>query len=200
MTKLEFLEELKKGLNGLPQEDIEERINFYGEMIDDRIEDGIAEEEAVASIGCVENIVSQIVADVPLAKIVKQKITPKKKLSVGAIVLISLGSPIWASLLVALVAVALALYVSLWSVIISLWAVFVSLIACGLGGVMGGTVFCLTDNVLAGLWLIGAALVCLGLGILMFYGCKAVTKYFLIFTKKTVLWTKNLLLGKEEAK
>ena len=114
--------------------------------------------------------------------------------------LIALGSPIWASLLVALVAVALALYVSLWSVIISLWAVFVSLIACGLGGVMGGTVFCLTDNVRAGLWIIGAALVCLGLGILMFYGCRAITKYFLIFTKKTVLWTKNLLLGKGEAK
>ena len=38
MNKSEFLEELRKGLAGLPKDDVEERLTFYGEMIDDRIE------------------------------------------------------------------------------------------------------------------------------------------------------------------
>ena len=39
MTKQEFLAELRRGLSGLPQNDIEERLNFYSEMIDDRMEE-----------------------------------------------------------------------------------------------------------------------------------------------------------------
>lgn len=34
MSKKEFLNKLRKGLFGLPKDDIEEHINFYGEMID----------------------------------------------------------------------------------------------------------------------------------------------------------------------
>ena len=33
MNKQEFLTELRKGLSGLPQNDIEERLAFYGEML-----------------------------------------------------------------------------------------------------------------------------------------------------------------------
>ena len=51
MNKQEFLSGLRKGLCGLPQDDIEERLSFYGEMIDGRIEEGLSEEEAVSEIG-----------------------------------------------------------------------------------------------------------------------------------------------------
>ncbi len=34
MSKKEFLNQLRKGLFGLPKDDIEEHINFYSEMID----------------------------------------------------------------------------------------------------------------------------------------------------------------------
>lgn len=47
MNKQEFLVKLRKGLSGLPKEDIEERLTFYSEMIDDRMEEGLSEEEAV---------------------------------------------------------------------------------------------------------------------------------------------------------
>ena len=49
MGKQEFLAQLRKGLQGLPQEDIEERLTFYSEMIDDRMEEGLSEEEAVSA-------------------------------------------------------------------------------------------------------------------------------------------------------
>ena len=58
MDKAQFLDELKKRLAGLPQSDLEERLQFYGEMIDDRVEDGLTEAEAVAGIGSVDEIVS----------------------------------------------------------------------------------------------------------------------------------------------
>ena len=35
MDKQQFLKALRSGLNGLPQEDIEERMCFYEEMIND---------------------------------------------------------------------------------------------------------------------------------------------------------------------
>ena len=46
MNKQEFLNQLRSGLNGLPHEEIEERVMFYSEMIDDRVEEGLSEEDA----------------------------------------------------------------------------------------------------------------------------------------------------------
>ena len=59
MDKHDFLMQLQNRLSGLPQEDIEERLNFYNEMIDDRIEDGLSEEEAIAAVGSLDEIVLQ---------------------------------------------------------------------------------------------------------------------------------------------
>ena len=56
MTKQEFLDRLRRSLAGLPLEDAEERLAFYDEMIDDRMEEGLAEEEAVSSFGTPEEI------------------------------------------------------------------------------------------------------------------------------------------------
>ena len=50
MTKQEFLSGLKAKLSGLPQEDVEERLGFYAEMIEDYTEEGLSEEEAVEKI------------------------------------------------------------------------------------------------------------------------------------------------------
>ena len=74
MTKQIFLTKLREGLYGLPQNDIEERVTFYSEMIDDRMEEGISQEDAVSEIGDVQNIVSQILMETPITKIVKEKV------------------------------------------------------------------------------------------------------------------------------
>ena len=95
MGRFEFLAALREGLSGLPQEDIEERLSFYAEMIDDRIEDGMTETEAVSSLGSVESIVEQTIAQIPLAKLVRKKIKKERKMKPWEIVLIALGSPIW---------------------------------------------------------------------------------------------------------
>ena len=199
MSKQEFLAQLRKGLSGLPQNDVEERVTFYSEMVDDRIEEGITEEEAVAAVGTVDEIVKQVVAETPLAKIAKERIKPKRRLRAGEIVLLVLGSPIWLSLVIAAFAVILSLYASLWSVVICLWAVFGSLIGCAFGGVIAGIVNACSGNALSGIAMLAAGIVCAGLSIFMFYGCKAVTDGTLILTKKMVIWTKNCFIKKEVA-
>ena len=65
MNKTEFIFELGKRLEGLPKEDIIEKLSFYSEMIDDRIEDGASEEEAIAGLGSPEKVAEEIIADYP---------------------------------------------------------------------------------------------------------------------------------------
>lgn len=199
MNKQEFLKALRDGLSGLPEADVEERIAFYSEMIDDRIEEGLVESEAVAAVGTVEKIVEQTLDDISILKIAKEKIKPNRRLSAVEIILLCVGSPVWLPLLIAALAVVFSLFVSLWSVIISLWSVFASLVACGIGGILCGIGFAFGTNMYSGLFAIAAGLVCVGLSIFAFYGCKEATKGLLWLTKKTLIGVKKCFIKKEAA-
>ena len=198
MNKQEFLEHLRARLSGLPKAEVDERLAFYSEMIDDRIEEGFTEQEAVADIGSVEEIASQIISDVPLSRIAKERIKPKRRLKAWEIVLLAVGSPIWLSLAIAAVAVLLSLYVVLWSLVISLWAIFVSVAVCALGGVAASVLFFTQGNATPGILMIGASLVCAGVAIFLFFGCHAATKGTVLLTRRIALWVKKLFMKKEE--
>ncbi len=195
MLKEEFLAQLRGGLAGLPQEDLEERLAFYSELLDDRMEEELSEAEAVAAAGPVEQIVQQIIAETPLTKIVKEKMRPKRRLQVWEIVLLALGSPVWLSLGLAALAVVLSLYVVVWSLDVSLWAVFAALGAGAAGGVLGLAL----GSGAARLAMLAAGMVLSGLAIFLFFGCKAATKGIWTLTKSAAVWTKHRFLGKEDA-
>lgn len=197
MNKQEFLLALKKRLYGLPKDDLEERLAFYGEMIDDRIEEGRTEKEAVADIGSVDDISAQIIAETPLAKIVKERIKPKRRLKAWEIVLLALGSPIWLSLAIAAVAVVLSLYAVLLSFVVALWAVFVSFAACGIGGAAGFVISVASGNAAFGFVLLGGGFVCAGLCLFTYYACAALTKHILIFTKQIAVFIKKCFIKQE---
>ncbi len=115
MKKQEFLRALKKRLSPLSAGEAQEHVGFYSEMIDDRIEEGLTEESAVAAVGGIEEIAEQIISEASAGKD-SDKENGKRKLKVWEIVLLIVGSPIWLSVLVAVFAV-------FWSLIIALWAV-----------------------------------------------------------------------------
>lgn len=167
MDKQEFLSQLRKRLSELPHEDREERLNFYSELISDSVEEGLSEQEAVAQIGDLDELVSQIVADCPR----------KKKHSWWQITLLVLGSPVWLPLLIAVAVVIIA-------VLASVWAVFAALVGGALGAVVAGVIFIATQHVGSGLAMIGAGLVCAGLSIFMFFGSKACTKGIIWLVKR----------------
>ena len=197
MSKTEFLYELRRRLAGLPQAEIEERIAFYNEMIDDRVEEGLTEEEAVAEIGPVEEIVNQIMAEIPLTAIVRERVKPKRALRAWEIILLVLGSPIWLSLLIAAFAVGLSLYIVLWSVVVCLWAVVVSLAASAVWCLFQVFLYQRAGNPGGALFAGGAALACAGLSILLVFGSLAATKGTARLTKKILLGIKALFVGKE---
>ena len=197
MTKMQFLMSLHTQLSGLPKEDVEQRLNFYSEIIEDSMEEGLSEAEAVAALGPIEQIVAQMIEETPLVKIAKEKIRPKRRLKVWEIVLLALGSPLWVSLLVAVGAVILAVYVSAWSVIGSLWSAFGSLVAGAFAGLVAGIALACIGHIPTGMMMLAAGLVCAGFAILMFHGCKAATKGILILTKKFAVWMKSHWMKKE---
>lgn len=197
MNKDQFLEELRKKLSGLPQEDIDERLAFYSEMIDDRMEEGITEEEAVESLGTVDSVVEQIMSEIPLTKLVKQKVKPKREMKAWEIVLLVLGAPVWIPLIIAALAVMLSVYIVIWAVVISVYAVDLSAAAGAASGLAGIFVYLRAGNPAGMLFSFGAAIAFAGLAILLFFVCKWITKAVVKLTGRIFLGTKRSFVGKE---
>ena len=197
MSKQEFLQELEDALSGLPQDDIDKSLEFYSEAIDDRVEDGLSEEQAIAQLGDAQEIAKQILMEIPITKLVKQKIKPCHRIGLGENVLLVLGSPIWLSLVASAIATLISVYVSLWAVVISLWACEAAFIGSAAGGFAAACiVFATGQNVYAGFIMLAAGILLIGLSILFFFVCKWVSKGMLWITKKFTLWIKSLFLRK----
>lgn len=196
MNKEQFLNALREKLSGLSPEDLSERLAFYSEAIDDRLEDGLTEEEAVAQLGAIEDITKRILGDVPTVVTVKEK----RRVNPLMIVLLILGSPLWMSLLLAAFCVGFSLYALVWSVVAMLWAVDVSVAACAVGCLAGGVLLFARGNVAGGFACIACMLFCAGVTILGFYGCVYTTKGTAWLTKKSILWLVSLFKRKEGAK
>ncbi len=183
MKKQEFLTKLKKKLSILPKRERAERISFYDEMIDDRIEEGLSEEEAVLEIGKVDDVASQIIAEISTTKNWGEVVKPKGKRRAWEIALLVLGFPLWGSLLIAAFAVLFSVYVVICSLTISLWAIFATLVVCAPVGVVAGCI-ALFGNVPLGIFFLGAGIVCAGLSIFLFFACKSTTKGIFVLLKK----------------
>ena len=108
MNKNEFLELLNKKLNTLSKKERKERISFYSEMIDDYIEEGLSEEDAINKIGDINEIVKSINIEVNTEN--------NKKYKVWELVLLIIGSPIWVPILLTVLIVVFAVNISLWAI------------------------------------------------------------------------------------
>lgn len=197
MNKEEFLCELRKKLYGMPEEDVEERISFYGEMIDDRMEDGITEEEAVKEIGTVDKLTEQIMSEISLTKLVKEKVKPKRKLKAWEIVLLVLGVPLWLPLIIAAAAVVLSVYIVIWAVVVCVYAVDLSLAAGAFAGIAGVFTYLKAGNAAAAVFSLGAALICAAMAILMFFACIGITKSVIKLTGKMITSIRRSFVRKE---
>ena len=68
LNKEEFLNDLKCKLNSLSEEEREKTLNYYNEIIDDRIENGISEEEAVAQMEDTKTIATKLIPEQAVQK------------------------------------------------------------------------------------------------------------------------------------
>ena len=188
MKKSEFLEQRYRALKDLPAQEVNGRLQYYSEMIDDRMEEGMAEDAAVAEVGSVEEI----------ARLLQDAQTPepeqKAKRSPLQLTLLIVSAPIWGSLLIAAAAVAIIVYAAAWAVLASLYA---AVIAAG-AAFLATIPLCIVSPLSpAGiLFVVGCGLTCGGLAVLLFYGSWKLTKRLLQLTQWSIALMRKKVAGK----
>lgn len=193
MNRNEFSRELRRRLTELKNAEVNKTVEFYNEMIDERIDAGLTEEEAVADLGSIDDIVAQVKNNAAPENI-KSRIS---KLQVWQWVLIVLGAPLWAPVLVAVFAAVFSIYIGIWSVLISGFAVVLGFVLAAIAFIV-----VMVGAIIAGLFAktilyVGGALICASLAIFIFiavYGC---TKLVIKATVAGVKWVGRLFSGKK---
>lgn len=195
MNKQEFLYEITQRLEGLPEREIQRSVDYYSEMIDDRIEDGMSEEQAVKEIGSVDDAVNEILRDIPLKDVIRAKTRNRRKLKTWEIVLLAAGSPIWGSLAICALAVIFSLYVAIWAVVVSFWAVLFAFAVSGLAAFVAGWIGLFQIPPALPAAAIGTGLLLMGLALLLVVPMLKLTKVTAKLAKVIVLWIKSLFIG-----
>lgn len=198
MNKDEFLLALYDALRGLPIDEIERSIAYYREMIDERVEDGMSEEEAVAEIGSVEDIARQAAESIPITTLVREKVTGgRRKLPGWEIVLLVLGFPLWFPLALTAIILLLTVYLVIWLLVAVFFLVPVVLAVSAVLCVFA--VFNLVRVSAAPiLLLIGMALICAGLVPPLLLLARRMEKGIVYASKAIWLWVKSLFVRKGE--
>lgn len=158
MNKQEFLDRLKVSLSELPPEELEERLNFYREIIDDRMEEGLSEEQAVAQLSLPS------ISEVPHRK-----------------------PGFWQSLLLGLKCMVLIpVCVTLWTVVASMWLSFAVGVASTLCGFVAGLGY-LSDGIRdTGLMLLGVGCFWSAVSIFIFFLSLLATRFATAVPKKWI--------------
>jgi len=179
MTKGDYLAELRSLLHQLPQEELDQTVGFYAELIEDKIEEGYSEEQAVADMEPPRELARRILKDMPPSprRSAPAKSQVKKADSIPdwakvlIIVLIVISCPAWLSLGAVILSVVVALFLALWGVGLALAAALVGLVIAALAVIIY-SIFMLFFNAPVGLALLGCGLALSGLIIIGWYVVK----------------------------
>ncbi len=199
MNKDQFLLALYDELRGLPVDDVGRSVAYYREMIDERVEDGMSEEEAVAALGRVEEIADQILADMPLHTLVRERVTGgQRRLPAWEIILLVLGSPLWFALAITAISLLFAFYVTIWALVLAFGAVVFALLIAGVAGVLCCIPALLRGGFGALLMSLGAGLVCGGIATVLMFALRGAVKGTAGLSTHILFWVKSLFVRKEE--
>ena len=191
MNKKEFLEELEKRLQALPKEEIQERLEFYSEAIDDRVEEGLTEEQAIEQIGTLDEITWDIVKKTPLVKLVKEKVKPKRRMRAWEIVLLCVGFPLWFPLLITAFVLLLVAYILAWVLVIVTYSIEFAVSVAGVAAISMGAAAFFSGAHWFGFGLAAAGIMCLGFSILWIFACIGATKASIQLTRAIILSIKK---------
>ena len=190
MTKKEFMEALEWQLKALPKKEKKSSLSYYEEMIGDRMEDGLTEEEAVAAAGTPEEAAEEIFKGLSLidkARVTIERNGKSRNATKAEKVLLCMSLPILIPLIIAAVSVGLSLFIAAWVLFICYLAVILALIAGGIGGFGIGIAYILRGDTAGGLMTAGAGLALLALGLLLIPTVKPLFRLM----KKTVKFSVN---------
>ncbi|WP_297523117.1 DUF1700 domain-containing protein [uncultured Clostridium sp.] len=162
MSKVEFINDLRRLLATI---DIAERnkfIAYYEEMIEDYKECGDTEEEVIRKIGSPKNIADNILKEQGTIDI---KI-PRFKSSPLNIILLILGFPLWGSLLLAFVLVIFAFYLTIGCIPFTTAVTSVAFFGAGLLSIIVSPIM-ISEILPAGIAQLGAGISLIGFSIIL---------------------------------
>ncbi|MCR5250216.1 MAG: DUF1700 domain-containing protein [Lachnospiraceae bacterium] len=197
MNKEEYLAEIGCRLSGLPQEEIDNRLAYYGEMIDTRVGAGIREADAIQEIGTVDQVVELTMSELHLSSLIAQKGRSMMSDKGGKILLFLLLFPIWFPLLIGFGAAALAIVIGVWSVIFSLYVAVFALGVGSLACIVLAVLYFVKGNAPGGGLMLGAGMIVSGVMLLLLQINKLIVKGVLALTRLAGRGIKGIFVGKK---
>jgi len=199
MTRLDFINELKKLLSPLSESERNKSILYYNEFIDDRIEDGMTEVDAIACLESPAVIADRILSEMgfsqgqaqsqPLPKM-KNINRGKVKSSAGTVALIILGFPIWFPLIITVASLAFALVITVWSLVFSLLVTALACVAACIAAVVVAPIVLFGGHLVSSIFCAGTGLISGAVGIVLAVLSvklvKATWTFTKFFTRKTL--------------
>lgn len=176
MNREEYMKSLGHCLRRLPREDFEKALDYFNEYFDEAGPEN--EAGAIEDLGSPEAAAAQLICDYADAYAKSEDKDVKKSFSGVWVAMLALfAAPIALPLAFAVAAMGLAVAVAVAAVIFSLFCVVA---AMGLSAVacVGVGIWMLFTSPANGIATLGAGLVGLGVGILMYAVCVALTRGF----------------------
>lgn len=172
MNKNQYLECLRNNLRNIPDEEVDNIIEYYMEYFEDA---GIENEQVViAELGKPELLANKISADYVIKGMendnepIKNVTQVKKGISnIWILILAICGAPIWFPLVIAAAAVLFAIVVALFSVIFAFIITSVAIVGSGILALIVG-IITLFIHMPTGIATLGTACVAIGFGCLFF--------------------------------
>ena len=201
MNKTEFLEKLKIALSHFSNDQVTETLHYYEEAIDDRIEDGMTEEEAVSDLETIEEIAHTMELELPMSVVMKKKINLLKSETNDHktlwMVLAICGAPLWFPLLFAGVLLILSVYIVIWSLIFSLVIAVASFALASISCVFSFVAQLIEGSFLSAFQTLGGSIACAGLFLMLYKPMIELVKQLIEVTKKFGKWLKKMIIGKK---
>ena len=194
MNKEEFLTELGDRLSGLPRDAVEDRLSYYGELVDLRMEGGMTEAQAVASIGTLNETVGQIMSEIPLTKLMKRTMAQQKETHLWKILLLVLTFPIWFSLLISLFAIVLSIGITFWALVIAFFFTGIAIVAAAVFGLFVAAGYVFMGKPMGGVFFVGVSLILAGLSIVFFLLSIGLARGLVWLTARIALSVKSLFV------
>ncbi len=200
MNKSEYLDSIRSKLAGLPEKDINSAIEYYEEAIEDRIEDGLTEEQAIKAVGTPEEIAEKILMDSSIPKLITAKAKPQRTLKGWEIALIIIGSPLWIIIGACLLIVFLSVILTLFWVMLAIICCVVGIIVGSLGGIAASIAQLFTGGGASSVAMLGICIMLLGVGVLLVVPVKAALTGLWELIAKFIRWVKRKIIGNKATK
>lgn len=188
MNKQEYINRLNELLACLSADHRLESISFYEEVIDDRMEDGMTEEQAVAALDAPGIAAEKILDDLPAVPRVVVKTRRKSRALLWGAAII--GSPLWVALALAFAATVLGIYLCIWLLAACIWVIAIGGILCLPLGTLLAFWGIEAGNTAFALWGFGSGLVGSALGALCARGAFAASKQLALLSRR---WLRRAL-------